>query len=83
MLELERRIIGGEFPITICDIVKHKDYFFLEDEGYYYSSGRCALYTILRDIGMCKGGGTTSKLFMRLGNFCREKSRVELFFLPC
>ena len=41
-------MIGGEFPIAVTDILNAKESFHLEEDCYAYSSGRAALYQILK-----------------------------------
>ncbi len=41
-------MIGGDFPIVVTDVIKAKGQLSLEPGVYSYSSGRAALYQILR-----------------------------------
>lgn len=45
-------IIGGEFAISHEMLSQRGNFEFIKNrnDGFYYSSGRCALYAILQDV---------------------------------
>ena len=69
MSDEKRRIIGGEFAISHELTISNSTDLQTANNTYYYSSGRCALFAILKDIEHIYGkigGGTAPELFVRL-----------------
>lgn len=66
MANTKSRIIGGEFAIS-HELMTVNSSELHDEDKYYYSSGRCALYAVLKDIEYLfgeSGGGTAPRLFV-------------------